>query len=70
MSSRCWNRFRNKAKFQNFQSLQCVIDGEKLLKNDTNVRAAVLLSGAETLLAKIQGMKGMRAKGKSGVTKD
>lgn len=58
MTTGHWKRFRNnKAKCQTFQSRQSVIDGEKVSKNDTNVRAAVLLSGAESLLAKIQGMK-------------
>lgn len=57
MTRDCWNRFRNKAKLQTFQSRQGAIDGEKVLSDDTNVRAAVLLFEAETLLATIQGMK-------------
>lgn len=58
MTRGCWSCFGNhNATFQNFQSFQGVIDGEKVSKNDTNLRAEVLLSGAEALLAQIQGMK-------------
>lgn len=46
------------------ESFQGVIDGEKVSKNDTNLRAEVLLSGAEALLAQIQDVSRLQAEGK------